>query len=121
MGVAAERLVTILVELYTKQIENSDNAEKFIAAINKAKHPAAQFEEVYRRLEIVKKEMPDGLGNGLSMLKFIQEIIRTERNDAGHPSGRRFTRDEAMTYLLTFPSYLKIYQQVLDWLATQKL
>ena len=65
--------------------------------------------------------MPNGLGNDLSMLKFIQEIIRTERNDAGHPSGRRFTRDEAMTYLLTFPSYLKIYKLILDWLEPTKL
>lgn len=116
LGVAAERLVVMLVEAYREHLKTADQKKKYDEAIAKAKYPAAQFDEVYKRLEIDKRLLPDGLGDDLSMLKFIQEVIRTERNDAGHPSGRKFTRDEAMTYLLTFPSYLKIYQQIMNWL-----
>lgn len=115
LGVAAERLVILLIEAYRNRLETEDQKKKYDEAMSKARHPAAQFDEVYKRLEVDKKILPGGIGDSLSMLKFIQEVIRTERNDAGHPSGRRFTRDEAMTYLLTFPSYLKIYKQVMQW------
>lgn len=115
LGVSAERLVSLLIKEFSTTLKAPEEV-KFSEALNKARHPAAQFAEVFKRLELKKQDMPEGLRNSLDMLKFIQEIIRIERNDAGHPSGRHFTKDEAMTYLTTFPSYLKIYQEVIKWL-----
>jgi hypothetical protein len=52
------------------------------------------------------------------MIKFLEEVIRKERNDAGHPTGRSFTREEALVLLIAFPSHYKAVMKLLEWLVT---
>ena len=46
----------------------------------------------------------------------VFSIIRSHRNDAGHPSGNVVQREHLYAYLVTFPEYLKKVYSLIDWL-----
>lgn len=121
LGIASEQLTVMLIEGYRSAIKTEENKEKFNQALARARHIAYQFEEVYKRLESVKGQMPNDIGHDISMLKFLEEMIRRNRNDAGHPSGRVFSRDEAQAALIVFPQHYKTTVKILDWLSNAEI
>ena len=61
------------------------------------------------------KENLDNYLNGLF------SIIRSHRNDAGHPSGNVIQREHLYTLLVVFPSYLEKVYSLIDWLKTNNI
>jgi len=116
LGIASEQLTVLLVEAYKQAIADQTNRTKFEQAIGKQRHIAYQFEELFKRLVANKTAFPADIGDDLDMIKFLAEIIRKERNDAGHPTGRSFTREEALVLLIAFPAHYKTVIKLLDWL-----
>lgn len=116
LGIASEQLTLLLVDAYKAAIKSPTNVTKFEQAINKQRHIAYQFEELYKRLTANKTALPDDIADNLDMVRFLEEIIRKERNDAGHPTGRSFTREEALVLLIAFPAHYKTVVKLLDWL-----
>jgi hypothetical protein len=55
--------------------------------------------------------MPDELSDGMSLtMDAVLDLLRINRNDAGHPTGRMFTREDAFISLQMFARYLqKLY------------
>jgi hypothetical protein len=49
------------------------------------------------------------------------ELIRKTRNDAGHPTGRQISREEAHNLLLLFPQYCLVAYETMKWLALNPL
>jgi hypothetical protein len=116
LGIASEQLTILLVDAYKAAISSVANRTKFEQAINKQRHIAYQFEELFKRLVANKAAFPADIADNLDMIKFLEEIIRKERNDAGHPTGRTFTREEALVLLIAFPAHYKTVIKLLDWL-----
>ena len=119
LGVASERLIEQLIDAYRFTLHDVSKEVKFDEAMNKARHASKKFDELYKRLELQKPQMPNELTENLEMVRYLAELIRKERNDGGHPTGRRFTRDEAMVLLLTFPSHLRVIAALRNWLKGQ--
>jgi hypothetical protein len=117
LGIASEQLTILLVDAYKSAIKSAANKTKFEQAINKTRHIAYQFEELFKRLAANKTAFPADIADNLDMIKFLEEIIRKERNDAGHPTGRTFTREEALVLLIAFPAHYKTVIKLLDWLT----
>jgi hypothetical protein len=44
--------------------------------------------------------------------------LRTNRNDAGHPTGKSIGREEAYASLTVFPTYLKKVYELVGWLKS---
>lgn len=65
--------------------------------------------------------MPVELAQDLGMIRYLEELIRKDRNDAGHPSGRSFSREEALVLLIAFPRHYKMVIALLDWLKSASL
>lgn len=118
LGIASEQLTLLLVEAYKGAIKSVANKTKFEEAINRQRHIAYQFEELFKRLVANKTVFPSDIADNLDMIRFLAEIIRKERNDAGHPTGRTFTREEALVLLIAFPAHYKAVIKLLDWLNT---
>lgn len=120
LGVASERLTDVLIDLYRNTIGDEGKVARFEQVMGNARVASKKFDELYKRLESQKADMPQNLSDNLEMVRFLVELIRKQRNDGGHPTGRKFTRDEALVSLLTFPPHLKIVAQLRDWLLSQK-
>lgn len=49
-------------------------------------------------------------------LKGIFHLIRTQRNDAGHPTGKLVSRDDLYINLHIFPTYCETVYNILNYL-----
>ena len=119
-GVAAEQ-ITILLTQAVQGALNGPQKSKFQKAI--ARQPIKrQYEEVRKRLEPQLSKMPANLKNVLTLhLDGIYDFIRRSRNEAGHPTGQRFEREEVFALLQLFPIYCDTAYRLMDWLAENQI
>ena len=116
LGIASEQLTIMLIDSYKTAIKSPANKIKFEQALGSQRHIAYRFDELFKRLAVAKPLFPADIADNLSMIRFLEEVIRKERNDAGHPTGRSFTREEALVLLITFPAHYKTVIKLLEWL-----
>lgn len=81
------------------------------------------FDEVWKRLDPVHDAMAGDLGKEDVKAELMGNfhIIRVTRNEAGHPTGREISREEAFNLLLLFPQYCEATYFAIGWLAKQRL
>jgi hypothetical protein len=115
LGVASEHTFNLLL----KTAVDNPKHEKTFKPIEKEQH-------ALRRLNRFKKTLDDKLGGILPQeiredldthFVSISAVIRTFRNESGHPSGNIIGREQAYVLLNLFPSYCKKAYQLRDWLA----
>lgn len=116
LGVASERLIILLIDALHDALASQANKTRFDQAIKAGHHISKQFDEVYSRLAGHKAQLPKNIADDLEMLKILVDIIRKERNDGGHPTGRQFSREETLALLLAFQPHYKFVIKVLEWL-----
>jgi len=105
LGVASERLFYLLLDSFlgvlASQRERDDLQKK-----TDGKSITSRYRELRKRLDPKKGQLPQPLCENLdTCLVSILNIIRQQRNDAGHPTDRVVTRDEAYALLYVFPHY----------------
>ena len=54
-------------------------------------------------------------------LNAVFELIRSQRNDAEHPTGKKVTREKDYASLVVSPNYLKKVYYLMGWLGTAQL
>jgi hypothetical protein len=118
LGVASERLMTVLAENLRNALGHpngtewfqkkyrGDAAEKFRAITNQL---LADYDK-----ELEKEKLKEAL-QGIVKLTF--ETIRHARNDIAHPSGREFTWNEVSGLLHNFVQYFKYTNKIIALLA----
>lgn len=65
---------------------------------------------------LLNDDLKDGLPN---ILLGVFEMIRAERNDAGHPTGRIPTREVVFANITVFRGYVKRVYELIDWLKAK--
>lgn len=76
------------------------------------------------KLENIQAQRPRPLPDNVNvMLAVIYDFIRVQRNDVGHPqdSPPQLTREEVFVNLRVFPTYYATAQDVIDYLASNKV
>lgn len=53
-------------------------------------------------------------------LLFVFSYLRDMRNDAGHPTGVTLGRDVVLSHLVVFPSYVRVFYDLIEWLEAKK-
>ncbi len=121
-GVGAERSLILLRDGVEAAISNHGLRQKF-AEKTKGKPVKQTFDEIWKRLDPVHDELATGLKKEdvRAELSGTFDLIRKTRNDAGHPSGRQISREEAHNLLLLFPQYCKVAYETMDWLKLNPL
>jgi hypothetical protein len=122
VGVATERALLILCAAIEAALQAQDARERFTAKI-KGKVIKQVFEEMWKRLDPVHDQLAadlnkEDLGAELSG---TFDLIRKTRNDAGHPTGRQISREEAHNQLLLFPQYCRVVYDTVNWLQSHPL
>jgi hypothetical protein len=108
----------LLIAAYAAALPDSMR-EKFVKN-TEGRMIKRQFDEFRKMLDgHLKGRMPADLADGLDItLNAIFEMIRTQRNDSGHPTGKDVPRDQVYASLVVFPTYLKKVYDLIGWLGS---
>ncbi|MEA2490607.1 MAG: hypothetical protein QOH21_2399 [Acidobacteriota bacterium] len=107
LGVASERAFQLLGEAFKKWLPQKES-EAFAETFDNVKRNYInKFEEFRRRIEPKKGQIPPEFSDNMALnLDSIADMLRVDRNDAGHPTGRVFDADEAYINLQVFARYV---------------
>jgi len=111
LGVASERAFQRLGEAFLKWLPQRE-ADVFAETFgNPKRNYINKFEEFRKRLEPKKGEIPAEFTDNMALnLDAVADMLRVNRNEAGHPTGRTFGESEAYINLQTFARYIvKLY------------
>lgn len=121
IGVAAESMWHPLTESVTAALETPAKQESFSKVVSGA-HIKRMHDEVMRRLKDPTARLPQELRQSIEQhLYGIADLTRQTRNSAGHPTGKRIERDEALALLLLFPGYCGTVGKLMDWLGNNTI
>lgn len=109
VGVASERALLLLMGSFNDEMLEGEERERFGAILgNERTRIAHTFSQFRKRLEVRKRDLPAELGENLTLhLDAVADLLRANRNDAGHPTGRIVTRDDAYVSLQLFARYVE--------------
>jgi hypothetical protein len=112
LGCAAEKCVLLLIETFGDTLTGGDRTtferETSTFVISR------KYNALWSRLETMTGSLPANISDNLhNKINGIFEIIRTTRNDAGHPSGNIIEKETVHANLLLFPIFCKrIYELI---------
>lgn len=118
LGCASEKAILLLIDACQNSLVNPTEKDDFTRKTNtisiKRKHD--EFQNIFKTkiLPVLPPNIKENLDNYLTGLF---SIIRTHRNDAGHPSGKVIEREQLYSYLVVFPTYLEKVYALMDWLS----
>jgi hypothetical protein len=108
LGVAAERAFLVMAASYAAS--SVAGAPAMAKELGKPRsNYFALWTEFRKRIEPVRRELPNGLADPLT-LDAIADLIRLTRNEVGHPTGRQIDEDTARVHLTITPLYLRKMQ-----------
>jgi hypothetical protein len=122
LGCASEKAILLLIDACQNSLGNPAEKNAFIKKTDtisiKRKHD--EFQNIFKAkiLPSLPYDIKENLDNYLTGLF---SIIRTHRNDAGHPSGKVIQREHLYTYLVTFPSFLEKIYTLIEWLGINSI
>lgn len=117
LGCASEKALLLLIDGYASALPTGGRQEKFRKE-TEGKMVKRQFEELSKRVEShLKGLLPGDLKDDLDVaLNAIFTMFRNMRNDAGHPTGKSISREQAYANLVVFPIYVRKVYDLMDWL-----
>lgn len=121
LGVASERCVDILLSQYAAAISDPGKQQRFRKKVERAGRGVKKRFDCLRT-ELMALTLPPDLSDALDIsLSSVFTLIRRSRNDAGHPTGRVITADEAHGNLLLFPQYCQRVHELVQHFRTHSV
>jgi hypothetical protein len=103
LGGASEAAFEVLWSTLKSKYNRKERFEKLDNKPLKTK-----FDEVIKELELIKNKLPKEIKENIDTnIKGIFTLIRTQRNDFGHPTGKYINRFQMFAYLQLFTGYCK--------------
>lgn len=112
LGVAAENEFNLLLEVIRESEIAGDKFKRVFAARNSLE----KLDKFRRIIENNKQDIPYEVRESLDTnLIGIADIIRTFRNESGHPSGKIISREQVYVLLRLFVSHIRQIKQLRDF------
>lgn len=120
IGCAAEKAMLLLIDAYGDSIRDPKHKQDYEKQ-TKSFMIAHKWKALWKRLEPLSPSLPIHLRDDLgTILERVFDLIRTTRNDAGHPTGKKIEKEAIHANLLLFPSYCKrVYGLITHFSSTQ--
>jgi hypothetical protein len=120
LGGASEKAVLLLIESYESSISDPKTKQKFESDLQSARSIFRKYDLFEKQLNTVKPRIPKPVVENVdSLLRGVFDLIRSSRNDAGHPaSGPSVDRDILYSHLRLFTPYCKRIYELIDWFVT---
>jgi len=120
LGCASEKALLILIETYADTFKNVDKKEKFIKKISE-KFIKKQFNEFNKEIQILKRDLPFVIKDGYdNTLTGVFQMIRNNRNDAGHPTGKKVDKYILFANLQVFITYCRFIYDMKEYFEINK-
>lgn len=104
LGAASEKGILLVLDAYARAIQDNVRRANFENRIRG--HIKRKFDEFRKDLEGLKGQLPKQITEDLEIqLDGVFNLIRTTRNDVGHPTGRQIDRRLAYANLQLFVPY----------------
>jgi len=114
LGVAAENLFNRLLDVTSK---SNKHAATFAGAASQ-RFMLTKIVEFQKAIEPLKPTLPREAREDLDThLSAIQAVLRTHRNNTGHPTGRSMSREQTYVHLQLFAPFAKKLEQLEDALC----
>ena len=108
LGVASEAAVLEAATSFAKQLPSADSRRFLETMESRRQNITAKFSIFRTKLQSKKHELPRELAESFDLtVSSVADLLRTHRNDAGHPTSRRIDRDDAYTHLCLFLRYAR--------------
>jgi hypothetical protein len=122
LGGASEKAVLLLIESYANSIGDPGAKQRFESDVQRTQSIFRKYEIFERQLTAVKPRMPRQVTENVdSLLRGVFDLIRSSRNDAGHPaSGTPVDRDIVYSHLRLFTPYCKRIYDLIGWFVTNR-
>lgn len=123
LGIAAERVFLLLCDSLNAALADPTEQKKFQALLTRLPIKP-KLDWVHTKLQSVQEKRPVGFpGNATLMVTAIYDILRSQRNDLGHPRDLPPTadREEACVTLQIFPRFYETAEILRSWLSTNKI
>lgn len=120
LGVASEAAFNHLFDTLTQSITGpkKEKLEKLQESIS----TKTKFDEIMKEIERIKPNLPVEIKENIaSELDGIFNLIRYQRNDAGHPTGKSLTRDEMFVSFRLFIIYCGKLYKLTKWLQNNQI
>jgi len=120
LGVASEAAFDILFDAITKALTGpkKQSFEKLAESIR----TKTKFDEMMKVIEQNKNKFPQEIEENISSeLDGIFNLIRYQRNDTGHPTGKIITRDQMFVSLRLFIMYCSKVYAIVNWLNGKQI
>ena len=122
LGVASEATLDLLFNwmLEKDNVTNPDLKNK-LEKLQNRNELKTKFDLIYNELEKVQKRFDNSIRDNMEThLKGIFHLIRTQRNDSGHPTGKLISRDDMYINLHVFPAYCETVYKILNYLKKSR-
>jgi len=121
IGCAAEKAMLLLIDVFGQAISNPDLQKKYEKE-TKFWMISRKYEALWKRLETIAASLPNQLGDDLHViLDRIFDLIRTTRNEAGHPMGEKIELETIHANLLLFPIYCKRVYGLIEYFSINQI
>ncbi len=115
IGCAAEKALLLLVEAFGDAIADAARKARY-EQDTKSWMISRKYAALWKELEAQASSLPRELGDDLHViLDRIFDLIRTTRNEAGHPTGGQIERETVHANLILFPSYCRRVYALMDY------
>lgn len=116
LGVSSEAAFNELFDELKKSISDPRRLEKF-EKLEKSTSLKDRFDETMKEVNKFKPLLDGKLREDIeSHVNGIFELIRNQRNDSSHPTGKDVSRDDMLINLRLFIMYCKSLYKVVKWL-----
>lgn len=120
LGCASEKALLLLIETYRDTFKDNTKQERFIKKTEE-KFIKIQFEEFDKDFRGIMGQLPYDLkDNYMNTLTGIFEMIRHNRNLAGHPTGKRIDKDTLFANLQVFIPYCRYIYDLKRYFVSKK-
>lgn len=120
LGVASEAAFGIIFDAVTNALTGprKQKMQKLSTDIRTKQ----KFDEMMNDIVRIKSRLPPDVQDNIeSELGGIFNLIRYQRNDTGHPTGKTVSRDEVFVSLRLFIMYCSKVYQIVDWLRNNQI
>ena len=111
LGACSEKIILNLIDNYI----NSTYGDRFKNRILNKKTINKKFDEFYKSVidskDSYKTEFPE-IEDSLDKVSVVFKNIKENRNDAGHPTGKSFDKDELECFIRLFGKYAEIIDKL---------
>lgn len=116
LGCASEKALMILIDAYKESFKDNSKKVNFSKKIE-GKFIKTQFGEFDKSIRLILAQLPYKLREDYTItLTGISQMIRYNRNQAGHPTGKAVDKDTLFANLQVFIPFCKYIYDLKDYL-----